>query len=373
MDLSDEDTLRLNVLLMQNLQAIRIDEPRMQVIGLTDKGEAKIQLSRPSKDVIYLKKVRDLIANHVMNLPGGYPVFLDRWTRMGQNRDANVLKNLLLLGEPEAVVAVVHSPEITPEIARDAWWSMPEAENARCMLHNPVIARSDIGKELADFLFEFLPFENVPRAIFDSVRLILQPGLYDDNMQQKLWQWAQRKATINIGLLQAMPDDLPEKQPAHPLHDTISNQLVDLITAGNVQAKSLQKALSVEGQTFLNTARLAMKHLADQQTAMALFDVIGNYFSDWSLALTDVTDTASACEQVEQQHADGALSVDMQAVINALPDYQDQVLGAMALGQMHRDLLTSFFSRSNMVGSLMRKKLAPWTEPLKTQLARLTC
>ena len=48
---------------------------------------------------------REFLASHVLGSPGGYPVFINRWTRMGQARDEN-LQRLLMLGEPEAVVAV---------------------------------------------------------------------------------------------------------------------------------------------------------------------------------------------------------------------------------------------------------------------------
>jgi len=44
-----------------------------------------------------------MLSSHVLGSPGGYPVFLQRWTRMGQTRDTQ-LDKLLLLGEPEAVV-----------------------------------------------------------------------------------------------------------------------------------------------------------------------------------------------------------------------------------------------------------------------------
>ena len=45
-----------------------------------------------------------MLSNHALSSPGGYPVFLQRWTRMGQAKDAQ-LEKLLLLGESEAVVA----------------------------------------------------------------------------------------------------------------------------------------------------------------------------------------------------------------------------------------------------------------------------
>ena len=45
MDLSPEDSLRLNVLLANQPQAIRINESSMIVYGLSDQGEAKVQLN----------------------------------------------------------------------------------------------------------------------------------------------------------------------------------------------------------------------------------------------------------------------------------------------------------------------------------------
>ena len=109
MELSAEDNLRLNVLLAQELHAVRIDESKMIVYALTGKGEAKVPLNPTGKDEAYIKEVKALFSTHVMGSPGGYPVYLKRWTRMGQARDES-LAQLLLLGEPEAVVAAVHAP-----------------------------------------------------------------------------------------------------------------------------------------------------------------------------------------------------------------------------------------------------------------------
>jgi hypothetical protein len=48
--LSNEDNLRLNVLLAQDLKAIRINEGTMTVHALTDKGEAKVALNPTTRD-----------------------------------------------------------------------------------------------------------------------------------------------------------------------------------------------------------------------------------------------------------------------------------------------------------------------------------
>jgi hypothetical protein len=62
MELSAEDNLRLNVLLAQELQAVRIDESKMIVYALTEKGEAKVQLNSNCKDEKYIKEIKALFS-----------------------------------------------------------------------------------------------------------------------------------------------------------------------------------------------------------------------------------------------------------------------------------------------------------------------
>ncbi|MBE9568087.1 MAG: hypothetical protein IMF14_05275, partial [Proteobacteria bacterium] len=54
MALSAEDNLRLNVLLSQELHAVRIDESKMMVFALTSKGEARVPLNSIGKDEAYI-------------------------------------------------------------------------------------------------------------------------------------------------------------------------------------------------------------------------------------------------------------------------------------------------------------------------------
>ncbi|MGB1109774.1 MAG: sulfur reduction protein DsrS, partial [Gammaproteobacteria bacterium] len=178
MDLSPEDDLRLNVLLANDVHAIRIDESKHHLYALTAAGETTLKLNPNSRPERYLKNVRELLSSHFLDSPAGYPIYLRRWTRMG-DISANNLENLLKIGEPEAVIAVVRSPQLTENLAARAWWAMPNSENARRMLECPAVATADIARELADFLIEFLPYEEKPDDMIESVRLVLAADLAD--------------------------------------------------------------------------------------------------------------------------------------------------------------------------------------------------
>ena len=192
MSLTSEDTLKLNVMLHSNVEAIRIDESRMTVHALSGDSESKLALNPDCKPEQYIKKVREMLSGHVLGSPGGYPVFLKRWTRMGQARDEG-LNELLMLGEPEAVVAVANAPGLTDELARRAWWVDPISDNARRMLERSAVVEGAMGKILAQHLVEHLAFETEPQIMMDTIRLVLQPGLIDEQAKLKVWASGARK------------------------------------------------------------------------------------------------------------------------------------------------------------------------------------
>ena len=244
MQLSNEDNLRLNVLLAQDLKAVRIDESKMIVYALSSRGDAKIQLNPTGKDEKYIRLVKELLSNKIMGSPGGYPVYIKRWTRMGQERQQESLAQLLLLGEPEAVVAVVHAPTLSTDIARHAWWAFPSSENARRLLEKKSIVDSDLARELVEFLLEFLPFEIEHRDMIDSVRLCLQNDLLTAAEIDDLWKRARRKQSLYVGFLHSQPDALPDQAGAHPLYKPLQQSLQPLVEQGNVYAIQLLRYLS---------------------------------------------------------------------------------------------------------------------------------
>lgn len=187
MELSPEDSLRLNVLLANKPLAIRINESRMTVEGLMENGETCINLNPTMNDEPYLKQVRALLSEHALGNPGGYPLYLQRWSRMGQMREQS-LEQLLLLGETTAVYAVATSDGLTDEVARRCWWARDEADHARSMLKVPDVVNGQTGPELARYLVEYLPFETETEQMVQSVSAVLQPGLLTEKEKANLWK-----------------------------------------------------------------------------------------------------------------------------------------------------------------------------------------
>jgi hypothetical protein len=368
MQLSGEDLLRLNVMMAQNVRAVRIDENRMQVFGLTDGGEVRVDLNPVGKHEHYVKQVREFLSGHVFGSPGGYPVFLSRWTRMGQAKDEN-LQQLLMLGEPEAVVAVVHAQGLTPEVAHCAWWCMPESENARRMLEKQCIANSEFGAILADHLFEHLAFETEPKPMIDSVRLMLQPGLMDAEKQEKLWRASQRKNAYLVGFLQALPDHLPNDQPRHIKYDDLHERLSDL--EDNPYAEFLLWLISEPGQAYLDTAYRVLKKPANQDVVVYLLNTLHEQMATGSPGNKVVYHRS--IDEISQA-ADGLLDLQETGVLYADNDWRELVeacgpdcieLYSMTwLGQVNEAIVNDIFAQTTAEGTLMRKKLAPVTDPI---------
>ncbi|MBP9057063.1 MAG: hypothetical protein KBF55_01790, partial [Polaromonas sp.] len=67
--LSPDDELKLNVLLAGNVLAVRIDEGARALYALTEKGEARVNLSPVGRVDRYFIHVRELLGRHAMNLP----------------------------------------------------------------------------------------------------------------------------------------------------------------------------------------------------------------------------------------------------------------------------------------------------------------
>lgn len=368
MELSSEDAFCLNVMLAAGVQAIRIDTSHMTVYGLTEKGEASVRLHPTCRHDQYLKLVRQSLAEHALDSPEGYPVYLRRWTRMGQLRDDNLAK-LLLTGEEEAVVAVVHAPGLTDEIARRAWWVMPTLENARRMLEKEPVAHGAMGKVLAEFLVEHLPFEENPVAIMDTVRWLLHYDLVDTAAQNTLWNRGREHGAYYIGFLEQRPDNLPKQLAARGDFAAIHVPLASLIETGNAFATLLLRLVSGPGQSFLAGCEEVMQRPGTHEIVNPLMNTIGQYFTPLREHLAPAASIEALLEEmprlaISQPDTPAPLA----ELLAAAPALHEDITAMLMLGRIDAELAIPILRRTTAVNALLRTKLKPLFEPLSQQM-----
>jgi hypothetical protein len=324
--LTPEDALRLNVLLAGELLAVRIDDGTATLFGLTTKGEARVPLHPVGRTERYYQRVRELLGGHALGSPGGYPVHLRRWTRMGQASQKN-LEPLLKLGEPEAVMAVAHAPTLTDELARRAWWALPTVEVARTMLASPAVRAGAMGKVLADFLVEHLPFEADPIDAMHTVRAVLAAGLLAPEARDLLWAKGKRRPTYLVGFLECLPDALPP-EPARALPAPLPDAPA---------ARLLARCCAPAGQSYLKAAELVLEKPAAHEAVYLLLDLLGLYF---------------------------AAGRDAPQALAGLPDWQTEAAALDALSRLSNAAAEPILTRTTAVGPLMRRHLEPLFAPI---------
>lgn len=369
MELTNEDSFRLNVLLASKPLAIRIDEGRMSVHGLSARGESRVELHPATRPDRYVRLVRELISGQVLGSPGGYPVYLRRWTRMGQMRDES-LEQLLLLGEPEAVVAAVCSPGLTDELARRAWWAMEDAENARRMLCNPAITQGSMGPVLAQYLVEYLPFETESERVIESVRLVLQSGLIDRRLREDLWRKSARKQAYLVGFIQALPDDLPDPEQARTSSPQTGVEIARLAAGGNAVATTLTRLFSPGGQTWLRTLDAILAKPPSQDVVTTTFDCVRDYLA----AIRPEGDPGLTIDALiadsDRIAADRGL-VSVAEIVDALPELTLDLVAMRLLSGLGYAAIRPVLPDPTTQGSVMRRRLAPVIDPVRKALARL--
>jgi hypothetical protein len=368
MELSSEDALRLNVLLTRELQAVRIDENSLTLHALTERGEARVVLHPAGRKEQYLRLVREMLSGHALGSPGGYPLFIQRWTRMGQNSGDNIDK-LLLLGEEEAVISVAYSPRLTDELARRAWWCMQSGDNARRMLERPCVAEGAMGPVLAEYLVEYLPFETSPHIIIDTVRIVLQPGLISEQALQRLWGRAKSNNIYYAGFIAALPDALPGQGEARSGWSVAEPALASLLAAGNRYAQQLARVLAAPGQAFLKACDNVLRHPADQDVARSAFIAVDAYFGVLRQDAGQELGLVDALAQADQRlsNPDAGLA----ALLAAVPALRPEIRGLLVLSEVGEFSVAPILVRTTAIGSLMRRKLEPVSEPVLEQIAVL--
>lgn len=348
-ELSPEDELRLNVLFNTDLKAVRIDESSLTLWALTPQGEASVPLKPTERSDRYLKRVREMLSGHVLGSPGGYPVHLTRWTRQSQaGLSEQHLAQLLLIAEEEAVVAVVHSPALTDELARYAWWCMPTIENARLMLMRDVVCRGSMGRTLAEFLVEHLAFLHEDDVgILDTVAVMLHSGVLTEAERVAIWKRGTSRNAYYVPFLELQPDALPNPRPARADHADAPAMV------GNAYSVMLQKALSDQGQTFLATTATILDRPEIQEVVNHTLNALANWCAP--LRLLD----------------EAPRSATRQALLAAAPQFEADCAALDALAAVDADTVRPIFLKTTAIGSLMRRKIQPVVTPLIDAVAVL--
>ncbi len=341
-ELSPEDELRLNVLFNTDLKAVRIDESAMTLWALTPQGEASVPLKPNERADRYLKRVREQLSGHALGSPGGYPVHLTRWTRQSQaGLSPQHLAQLLLVAEEEAVVAVVHSPALTDELARLAWWCMPTIENARLMLMRDVVCQGSMGRTLAEFLVEHLAFLHEDDvAILDTIAVMLYSGVLTEAERLSMWRRGNSRNSYYVAFLELQPDDLPNPRAARADQGSVPQ------LAGNPYSLMLDKALSGQGQTFLATTALILDRPEVQEVVNHTLAALGHWCAPLRQADAATRDAARA------------------ALLAAAPQLETDCAALDALAAVDADSVRPIFLKTTAIGSLMRRKIQPVVTPL---------
>ncbi len=365
MRISSEDSLKLNVLLA-NAQAIRIDERRLWVHGMTDGDDARVELHPTCPPEQYLRLVRELLSTRVLGSPRGYPVYLRRWTRLGEMHNRR-LDSLLMLAEDEAVIAVARSRDLTDDLAARAWWSLPTAEVARYLLQSRSVVDGSMGAVAAQYLLDYLPFEPQPAAVIEIVRLLLQPGLLDGEKRRTLWQRGKAKNYYYVGFLQAAPDVLPDPPPAHPDYVLAEDALGACVD--DPVATLLVRLLSAPGQRFLATCERVLRKPADQDVVVELLYAVSGYFREARGTEGPFSDVDTLQRSAAAAVRDRAPAI--RQVLERLPNRERELRAVLLLTHCGEPLIRSIFARTDAVGSLMRRKIAPVVNPMLEAIATL--
>jgi hypothetical protein len=260
------------------------------------------------------------------------------------------LGKLLLTGEAEAVVAVVYSPALTDELARYAWWTQPTIENARLMLRREAVARGAMGRVLAEFLVEHLPFlQDDHLAIMDTVAVLLHSGTLTPTQLETTWKRGKRSNTFYVAFLEMAADKLPAPRPEHPDLESAGIALADQIAAGQPVALALERALSAQGQTFLAATAEILERPETQEVVTRALNAIGRYFSGGDA------------------WPDGADQPGRDACQSLAPRLE----AAARLARTSETPLLPIFARSTAIGSLMRRKIEPIVAPIMADIRLL--
>lgn len=247
---------------------------------------------------------------------------------------------------------------------------MPTAANARCLLRHEDVINGDMGKELAEFLVEFLPFEEEPRAMIESARLVLQKDLISNETRNSLWKKGQRKNALLVGFLKTLPDELPVDTAEHQMYAQFQDKYVSLDE--NRFVKIILRLLKKEGQAYLDTIEAVMKKPSNQDVVLLLFKTINTYFESVRPNENDYQDIDILLADTNKYIDVTATQFDdLKDILTTSPELSQIIKSILILSLINESMLAPVFARTDAIGSLMRKKIAHIVSPLLNEITNI--
>ena len=236
------------------------------------------------------------------------------------------------------------------------------------MLEKKSVVNGKMGKELAKFLIEFLPFEEQQKSIIESVNLVLQAGLINKEMCTELWKRGKRKNSYFIGFLQQIPNQLPIEVAAHKDCDAINNSLKQESQRDNKIATLLCQVLSSEGQAYLDTVEQVFEKPNDQEAVAALLNTVGDYFNEFEMEDRKWRDIRELIDFAEAEYASHP-AVEKVLVIDK--SLAPKLKALFKLSMISETLVDPIFGMTDAIGSVMRKKIEHVVGPITENLQLL--
>ncbi len=343
--LTPEDKLKLNALIVTCI-AIRIDTYKLVVVGLNkDKKEQTIHLNPTIDSDKYIQAVQKLLAGKVLGNMGAYPAYLKRWSRMGQVNSTNLVA-LLKIGNIEAVMAVANSKNLSAEMLDLVWWCATntdqQAEIGRFLLTRDFVISHTVGRQIANYLLEFLPFTDDTVQLIDTINLLLQKGLISQQAKEKLWQQGRRKPAFLVGFIERMQGNLPN---------------TDGTFAFRSNTQELECVNSEQGQILLKTIAYILKKINQEHILYRTLEVLGVYLSHPMIRPSN---------QIE------VLQTQAQTVSEALGLTDEKIKARLLLAGVSEKLVVDTISAHGLAGSAIRKKLNTVLTPIQAAIECLT-
>ena len=302
-------------------------------------------------------------------MPGGYPVHISRWTRLGSaHGEAN---KMLLLGEPEAVVAAACSPGVTAQMAKRVWWSHQSAEIARHLLNHDSVKLDGLGNELACYLLDYLPFEEHSLNGIQTIQHCLYAKLIGEHLKKDLWGRASRKNAYYVGFLLAGPMSIPLQETAHSALAVIQAPLSVLAALNNSYASTFEHFLQPAGRRWLRTLQMAMYKPSEPDVVTAIFCAIEQHAGIGNTGLV-ATDHNNAQTIANSWLIGTAGDTEFKQLLRALPEStHDQLEALLVMMQLGENTLVPLFRGRDASGTVMRKHLQPLSQVLDNQICAL--